>query len=501
MSLGKRFHALGLHMHQPPGNLKLLLEQHPWEAEQIIQCYARPPRYAKKYQDIATFHVGFSGTLLEQLLDPEIQAGYADIIDIPAMLQSWREAENIELLGMGYFHPLMPLIPQQDWAEQVVRGRQMIRQTFGRAPEGFWPAEMAFSMAMIPTLVEAGYRYVVVDGVHLRPEQGSDEGQTDIYTPYLATYEGQSITVVPRDRNLSNAQESGLDTSWLANEVIQQTGTPTAESPPQLITTWSDGENGGWFRQMDETAGFWGHFFSPCMEHCRSGEFPMQPTSLSQFLSLHPAKATTQVETGAWNVADTSGMDFSQWAGSDGQKQGVSRLHTLAYRYDLLKKGKARRTKADKAAMTRAYETLLKAETSCYLFWGDAWLPQLHTLLDDVTEQLSFLEAHRAEQPTTTKRRATESSRAKAAPKRSSSQPSSDQPLTTPAPRTVAKREPTAAKGQKTTSKPKTEAGQRSASPAKSAATTPPPSRRQKQPAATASPDGSSQRGSRKKKG
>jgi len=27
------FHALGLHMHQPPGNLELLIESNEWEAE------------------------------------------------------------------------------------------------------------------------------------------------------------------------------------------------------------------------------------------------------------------------------------------------------------------------------------------------------------------------------------------------------------------------------------------------------------------------------------
>jgi len=36
----KAFHALGLHMHQPPGNFKFLIETNPWEAEQIIRCYA-----------------------------------------------------------------------------------------------------------------------------------------------------------------------------------------------------------------------------------------------------------------------------------------------------------------------------------------------------------------------------------------------------------------------------------------------------------------------------
>jgi hypothetical protein len=54
-------HALGLHMHQPPGNLMLLIESNPWQAEEIIRCYQRVPRYAGQYRDVARLHVGFSG--------------------------------------------------------------------------------------------------------------------------------------------------------------------------------------------------------------------------------------------------------------------------------------------------------------------------------------------------------------------------------------------------------------------------------------------------------
>mgnify|MGYP001412424631 CR=1 FL=1 len=105
------FHALGLHMHQPPGNLRLLIETNRFEAEQILRCYERAVRYARNYPDVGRLHVGFSGILLEQFLDPGIQAGYRDFIDIPAMLRAYAETPNVELIGMGYYHPIFPLIP------------------------------------------------------------------------------------------------------------------------------------------------------------------------------------------------------------------------------------------------------------------------------------------------------------------------------------------------------------------------------------------------------
>jgi len=114
--MGQIFHALGLHMHQPPGNLKLLLDSNPWEAEQIIRCYERAVRYAQLYPD-SILHVGFSGILLEQFQDPEVVDGYRKFVDLPKMLERYAQTSNIELIGMGYYHPLFPLIPQTDWEE------------------------------------------------------------------------------------------------------------------------------------------------------------------------------------------------------------------------------------------------------------------------------------------------------------------------------------------------------------------------------------------------
>jgi alpha-amylase/alpha-mannosidase (GH57 family) len=231
-------------MHQPPGNLRLLIEANPWEAEQIIRCYERPLRYAEQYPELARLHIGFSGVLLEQLLDPDIVDRYRHILDIPEMLQRYREARNIELVGMGCYHPIFPVIPRADWSEQLERGRAMLEQVFGRAPRGFWPPELAFTMEMIPPLVDAGFEYVVVDGVHVRPV----DGVNDIFRPYLACYRGVCITIVPRDRDVSDAQANGLDPDWFEREVCSRVGASPRPQGPRLVSTWSDGENGGWFR-------------------------------------------------------------------------------------------------------------------------------------------------------------------------------------------------------------------------------------------------------------
>lgn len=378
-------HALGLHMHQPPGNLALLLEADAREAERIIRCYERPTRYAQQYADVAHLHIGVSGILLEQLLDKDIIDRYRHIVDIPAMLDAYRSTPSIELIGMGYFHPIFPLVPETDWGEQLARGRELAAEVFGRVPRGFWPPEMAFAMEMIPALVRAGYEYVVVDGVHVHPE----DGVTDVFRPYLACYDDACITVVPRDREVSNAQASGLDASWFADDVTRRCRLSPRPDEPRLCTTWSDGENGGWLRETDEHAGFFGHYFAPYMQRVRGGDSPIRPVGLSAYLAAHPASAHAHVQTGAWNVGATAGFDLSQWTGSSGQRAGAEAVRDLSRRWwALVDAGRG-----PAADMDRARRLVLEAQTSCFLFWGEDWLPRLAALTDAAEALIAALEA------------------------------------------------------------------------------------------------------------
>ncbi|MBN2372507.1 glycoside hydrolase family 57 [bacterium] len=381
----KIFHALGLHMHQPPDNLRLLLDTNNWEARQIACCYERPVRYAQRFADVAYLNIGFSGILLEQIADPQIQKEFKQMCDLEAALDQYRKCRNIEIIGMGYYHPIFPLIPVEDWASHLEMGRRMAKDIFGVEPSGFWPSEMAFSMEMIPALKQAGYEYVVVDSVHIRHEDVDDRKADKYkdfgYMPYKARHGGYEIVVVPRSRDISNAQESGLDQSWFENEVISKTASVKGLA---LVTTWSDGENGGWFRQMDEGSGFWGHFFAPYMERVRSEDFPIKPVRISDFINEYPPEGYVFVQTGAWNVGNTSGFDFSQWSGSSSQKRAFEEIWGLSREFHRIEKEVEDRINEIKnpyqarSLLSKAHNWLLRAETSCFFFWGDAWISKVY---------------------------------------------------------------------------------------------------------------------------
>jgi alpha-amylase/alpha-mannosidase (GH57 family) len=246
---------------------------------------------------------------------------------------------------------------------------------------------MAFTMEMIPALLRHGYQYVIVDSVHIKPKKplGREEW---VYRTHVAEHDGARITIVPRDRDLSNAQESGLDAGWFEGEVKQKTVSATKNC---LVTTWTDGENGGWFRQTDEGAGFWGHFFSPYMERVRAGQIAIRPVSLSDFVAENPPVTEVDVQTGAWNVGSTSGYDFSQWAGSPAQRDALEEVWKLSRAFQRIKQ-ELPRGKELEEKLGQLREQILRTETSCYLFWGESWIPKLYQETNIARQLLRELE-------------------------------------------------------------------------------------------------------------
>lgn len=294
-------HALGLHMHQPPGNLRLLIDCEPLIAEQIIRCYERVPRYVRRFPNHARIHVGFSGVLLEQLRDPDVVDSYRRIVDIPAILDAYAQTVGIELIGTGYGHPSFPAISEEDWKDHLVRGRQMMTEVFGCAPQGFRPSETAFSPKMVPALVKAGYEYVIVDSGLLR----SGQDPVDPLQPYRLSVEDVSIVAVPRDEEISLAQSDGLDPPTFREMIQRRVQHLVPADQPCLVTSWSDGENGGWFRQMHEQSGFFGHFFAPLIEQIAAGTIDVQPVCLSDFVARHPPTEEAEVGDAPSSPGDT----------------------------------------------------------------------------------------------------------------------------------------------------------------------------------------------------
>ena len=356
-------HALGLHMHQPPQNLRFLIDNDEREVERIVRCYDRAQRWAHTCADCGRLHVSFSGILVEQLLDPVVLNASRRWVEIPAMLDGYRTAENIEVVGTGHFHPIFPLIPKDDWEEQLIRGRQILKTVFGRDPEGFWPPQLGFCSEMIPALARAGYKYVIVDSGDIQPT----DGVLDTYRPYRATYASCSIALIPLDRHLSCAQESGMDLSWFIREAEGKIARGSGPGTLRLLTTWSDCEKGGWFRETYQPSGFFGRFFDPYVKAIRRGETELRLVILSEYLDEHPQIQDASVQTSFRDIGFCSGIDYARWGESEVQRSALAEIREVSGQYWRLMNSGTSLPEDAKTALARARSLILEGEASCFL--------------------------------------------------------------------------------------------------------------------------------------
>lgn len=378
----KVYHALTLNLHQPAGNLPSLLELNEWEAREILWALDRMPRALWDYEDVARVHLSLSGTLLESLSDPGFQERVYGIMKCGDLLWHWQNRRIFELLGTGYYHPVFALIPPADWEEQIRRWQGMARHLFWRTEfAGFWPPEMGFRMELIPLLRRMGYRYVLVDSAYVEPVTPMRWEEVR-YRPHVARYGGEEIVVVVRDRELSDAQLSGMDAGWFMNEVHERT--QHCDFPP-LVLTATDGDNGGWFRNTSEKGNFWYVCYREVLDWVRRQATEIEPIFIQDYLDRHGAEGEVTVRTGAWNTGWHHGSDFVQWTGSGAQKTALDRVHAFSAELHQLADRLTESERADAVlagALEGALWRLLRSETSCNLYWGESWVDRVHGDLD-----------------------------------------------------------------------------------------------------------------------
>ena len=139
---------LGVHAHQPVGNFSSVLE----EAHE--RCYRPFLRPLHRYPQFR-FAAHFSGWLLDWLL-----AQYPQDM---ALLKEMVARGQVELFGAGDCEPVLASIPARDRIAQVEAMSMRLEKAFGVRPRGAWLTERVWESTVVPSLLDADLRYVVVD--------------------------------------------------------------------------------------------------------------------------------------------------------------------------------------------------------------------------------------------------------------------------------------------------------------------------------------------------
>jgi 4-alpha-glucanotransferase len=171
--------VLLIHSHQPVGNFESVLEQtYQRSYLPFVECLLRHPG--------VRVGLHYSGPLLEWMEQrhPEF---FTHITELTSRGQ-------IELVGGGFYEPILVSIPPEDQTRQIQLMRDYLREKFGREPEGAWLAERVWEPQVPSALASAGVRYTLVDDVHFLAA-GFEQDQ--LYGDYVAEDRGQTVRVLP----------------------------------------------------------------------------------------------------------------------------------------------------------------------------------------------------------------------------------------------------------------------------------------------------------------
>ena len=173
-----------IHNHQPVGNFDHVIE------DSYQKAYLPFLNAVSKYPSIKlSFHI--TGYLLEWLLE-----NHQEYIE---MLHKMVKKGQVEMMGGGYYEPILAVIPPEDRFGQIRMMSERVEEIFGKRPRGMWLAERIWEPHLPVYLREAGMEYVVVDDYHfvkagLRKEE---------LTGYYITEDiGHSLKVFPGSERL-----------------------------------------------------------------------------------------------------------------------------------------------------------------------------------------------------------------------------------------------------------------------------------------------------------
>jgi hypothetical protein len=175
-----KFHlVLLIHAHQPLGNFDDVVERAFQQSYRpFVELLARHPA--------VRLGLHYSGPLLEW-----IEARHPDYFDLLGGLVA---RGQVELVGGGFYEPILIAIPPDDRLEQMRRMAGYLASRFGRRPSGTWLAERVWEPSLPATFAQAGADYTLVDDTHFLAS-GVEPDQ--LYGYYLVDELGAAVKVIP----------------------------------------------------------------------------------------------------------------------------------------------------------------------------------------------------------------------------------------------------------------------------------------------------------------
>lgn len=140
----------------------------------------------------------FSGPLLEWLQNrhPEFLTALSEMI----------KRKQVEILGGGFYAPLLPLIPPTDRLGQIEELTTQVRKLLGKRPRGLWLTKGVWDPALVVHLTGSGMEYTFLEEGDFRRVGVSSQ---QVGLPRLTENQGRLLTVFPFHQDLAQRIQEG----------------------------------------------------------------------------------------------------------------------------------------------------------------------------------------------------------------------------------------------------------------------------------------------------
>ncbi len=109
------------------------------------------------------------------------------------------EAGQLEILGGGFYEPLLATIPEEDALGQIRMMSDFILDKFGVAPRGLWLAERIWSPTLPRVIARAGIEFTILDDTHFSYSGLEDSA---IHGYYITESQGHPLNLFPISKEL-----------------------------------------------------------------------------------------------------------------------------------------------------------------------------------------------------------------------------------------------------------------------------------------------------------
>ncbi|MBN2353162.1 MAG: DUF1926 domain-containing protein [Spirochaetales bacterium] len=150
------------------------------------------------------------------------------------LLDEMMKRKQVELIGGGFYDPILPLVPLLDKIGQIELCTTYLRSHFGKRPRGLWLPEQVWEATLPNTLKSCGIEYTFLNESAFLSVRRSDD---DLFYPHLTEEHGKNITIFPLTLRLKD-----LLFRKSPREVIRFLRRQASEDGERVISILIDGE-------------------------------------------------------------------------------------------------------------------------------------------------------------------------------------------------------------------------------------------------------------------